>query len=212
MESVKEYVQQSSNVLALHSQIQSCDMILARMQEMLLGFQVRVPPPHTQATPIPIHQNLLTQPPTNTDPITTRRSQADLGGISEEIRHLQEESRAMSVQLQNRRDVEAQLQKFLDKMVLPPDMVATLMGRDVNDAYVEYLLNLNAKIAYVGQAAPAADGSSLDLAPSETQAGKDLAPKLERLRLRAVRFCFGVLGLVLGVCVVGWTRTRRRLR
>lgn len=53
MESVKEYVQQSSNVLALHSQIQSCDMILARMQEMLLGFQVRmwvlglrpVPPP-----------------------------------------------------------------------------------------------------------------------------------------------------------------------
>lgn len=41
MESVKEYVQQSSNVLALHSQIQSCDMILARMQEMLLGFQVR---------------------------------------------------------------------------------------------------------------------------------------------------------------------------
>lgn len=95
----------------------------------------------------------------------------------------------MSVKLQNRRDVEAQLQKFLDKMVLPPDMVATLTGKDVNDAYVEYLLNLNAKIAYVGQAAPAADGSSLDLAPSETQAGKDLAPKLERLRLRAVRFC-----------------------
>lgn len=101
----------------------------------------------------------------------------------------------MSVKLQNRRDVEAQLQKFLDKMVLPPDMVATLTGRDVNDAYVEYILNLNAKIAYVGQGAPAADGSSLDLAPSETQAGKDLAPKLERLRLRAVRGA--------RVCVVG---------
>lgn len=41
MESVKEYVQQSSNVVSLHSQIQSCDVILARMQEMLLGFQVR---------------------------------------------------------------------------------------------------------------------------------------------------------------------------
>jgi hypothetical protein len=40
MESVKEYVQQSSNVVSLHSQIQSCDVILARMQEMLLGFQV----------------------------------------------------------------------------------------------------------------------------------------------------------------------------
>lgn len=59
MESVKEYVQQSSNVLALHSQIQSCDMILARMQEMLLGFQVSVYPHihmHTrspQSKPIP---------------------------------------------------------------------------------------------------------------------------------------------------------------
>jgi hypothetical protein len=41
MESVKEYVQQSSNVVSLHTQIQACDMILARMQEMLLGFQVR---------------------------------------------------------------------------------------------------------------------------------------------------------------------------
>lgn len=150
MESVKEYVQQSSNVLALHSQIQACDMILARMQEMLLGFQ------------------------------------ADLGGISEEIRHLQEESRSMSIKLQNRRDVEAQLQKYLDKMVLPPDMIATLTGKEVNDAYMEYILNLNAKIAYVSQPRAAADGSSLDLAPLATQAGKDLAPKLERLRLKAV--------------------------
>ena len=150
MESVKEYVQQSSNVVALHAQIQSCDMILARMQEMLLGFQ------------------------------------ADLGGISEEIRHLQEESRSMSIKLQNRRDVEAQLQKFLDKMVLPPDMVATLTGKEVNDAYMEYIVNLNSKLTYVTQARPAADGSSLDLAPRETAAGQELAPKLERLRLKAV--------------------------
>lgn len=113
--------------------------------------------------------------------------QADLGGISEEIRQLQEESRSMSVQLQNRREVEAQLQRFLDKMVLPPDMVATLTGKEVNDAYLEYIVNLNAKVAYVGQGSPPADGSSLDLAPRETQAGRDLAPKLERLRLLAVR-------------------------
>ena len=42
----------------------------------------------------------------------------------------------MSIKLQNRRDVEAQLQKFLDKMVLPPDMVSTLTGKEVNDAYM----------------------------------------------------------------------------
>lgn len=150
IESVKEYVQQSSNVVALHGQIQSCDLILARMQEMLLGFQ------------------------------------ADLGGISDEIRHLQEESRSMSTKLQNRRDVEAQLQQFLDKMVLPPDMVATLTGKEVNDAYMEYIINLNGKLAYVSQSTPASDGSSLDLAPQATEAGKELAPKLERLRLKAV--------------------------
>jgi len=150
MESVKEYVQQSSNVAALHGQIQSCDMILARMQEMLLGFQ------------------------------------ADLGGISDEIRHLQEESRSMSIKLQNRRDVEAQLQKFLDKMVLPPDMVSTLTGKEVSDAYMEYIVNLNSKLAYISQTRPAPDGSSLDMAPKETAAGKEMAPKLEKLRLKAV--------------------------
>jgi hypothetical protein len=31
---------------------------------------------------------------------------------------------------------QAQLQKFLDKMVLPPDMVSTLTGKEVNDAYI----------------------------------------------------------------------------
>jgi len=115
----------------------------------------------------------------------------------------------MSVKLQNRRDVEAQLQKFLDKMVLPPDMVATLTGREVNDAYVEYILNLNAKIAYVGQAAPAADGSSLDLAPRETQAGKDLAPKLERLRLRAVRLARVWSDAVMALCAVFRSKSTR---
>jgi vacuolar protein sorting-associated protein 52 len=55
--------------------------------------------------------------------------QADLGGISEEIKHLQDESLSMSIKLQNRRAVEKQLQKFLDRMVLPPDMVATITGK-----------------------------------------------------------------------------------
>ncbi|CBN77348.1 conserved unknown protein [Ectocarpus siliculosus] len=51
--SVEGYKVQSAEVLSLHQQIQGCDAILARMQEMLLGFQ------------------------------------ADLGGISDEIKHLQ---------------------------------------------------------------------------------------------------------------------------
>lgn len=40
VESVAGYVAQSEEVVDLHIQMQSCDSILKRMQEMLLGFQV----------------------------------------------------------------------------------------------------------------------------------------------------------------------------
>lgn len=153
--------------------------------------------------------------------------QADLGGISKEIRDLQDESLSMSIKLQNRRDAESQLQKYLDKIVLPPDMVSTITGKDISDAYIgidisslykmcvqisffkdklllfftcilencntylpfrlpllEYIHALNAKIEYVSMTTPAPDGSSLDLSPLETQAGKVFFWKL------AVAFLF----------------------
>ena len=66
MESVSQYVENNQQVVDLHKQMQDCDAVLARMQEMLLGFQ------------------------------------ADLGGISEEIKHLQDESLSMSIRLRNR--------------------------------------------------------------------------------------------------------------
>jgi hypothetical protein len=40
VESVRDYVSQSEQVIQLHQEMQSCDAILKRMQEMLLGFQV----------------------------------------------------------------------------------------------------------------------------------------------------------------------------
>jgi hypothetical protein len=40
VESVRDYVAQSEQVVDLHNQMQSCDATLKRMQEMLLGFQV----------------------------------------------------------------------------------------------------------------------------------------------------------------------------
>ena len=68
-EAVEQYIEHSPDVVKLHEEMQDCDHVLARMQEMLLGFQ------------------------------------ADLSGISEEIRHLQDESLSMSVKLKNRREV-----------------------------------------------------------------------------------------------------------
>lgn len=38
--SVRDYVAQSAEVADLHGQMQSCDAILSKMQEALLGFQV----------------------------------------------------------------------------------------------------------------------------------------------------------------------------
>jgi vacuolar protein sorting-associated protein 52 len=67
MESVGQYMENSQQVLDLHKQMQDCDAVLARMQEMLLGFQ------------------------------------ADLGGISEEIKYLQDESLSMSICLKNKK-------------------------------------------------------------------------------------------------------------
>ena len=44
--------------------------------------------------------------------------QADLGGISSEIRHLQEESVTLDIKLRNRRGVEKRLNDFLKQVLL----------------------------------------------------------------------------------------------
>jgi len=97
VESVRDYVAQSEQVVDLHNQMQSCDAILKRMQEMLLGFQ------------------------------------ADLVGISDEIKHLQEESLSMNVKLRNRRAVESGLKGFLENVVVPPAMVSHICSGEVSD-------------------------------------------------------------------------------
>ena len=76
MNSVAQYVENNQLVVDLHKQMTECDSVLARMQEMLLGFQ------------------------------------ADLGGISEEIKHLQDESLSMSIRLKNRRSAEDKIHQF----------------------------------------------------------------------------------------------------
>jgi hypothetical protein len=91
MESVREYVGESDNVVYLHNQIQACDVVLARMQEMLLGFQ------------------------------------ADLGGISEEIRYLQDQSLSMNIKLRNRRAAQAKIEGFLENVELPQDLITTVV-------------------------------------------------------------------------------------
>jgi len=149
-ESVAQYVENSPQVSELHRQMQECDAVLARMQDMLLGFQ------------------------------------ADLGGISEEIKHLQDESLSMSIRLKNRKAAEERLRKFIDNSSVSPDMAASIGSPTVNDAFLDAVLNLSKKLKYLQQLTPAKDGSSLDLAPAETFAGRTMLPELEKLKAKAL--------------------------
>ena len=49
--------------------------------------------------------------------------QADLGDISEEIRYLQDESFSMNIKLRNRKLLDKNLSEFIDKTLLPLDLL-----------------------------------------------------------------------------------------
>ena len=149
-ESVAQYVENSPQVVDLHKQMQECDAVLARMQDMLLGFQ------------------------------------SDLGGISEEIKHLQDESLSMSIRLKNRKAAEDRLHKFIDNSSVSPEMAANIAGSSVNDAFLDAVVNLSKKLKYLQQQTPARDGSSLDIAPADTFTGRSMLPELEKLKVRAL--------------------------
>ena len=200
LESVRDYVAQSEQVVELHQRLQQCDDVLARTQETLLGFQ------------------------------------ADLGGISDEIRHLQQQSLSMGVQLRNRRAAEARIGAFLERLVLPPGAARHLCDGDVSDVYLEYVVALNSRLSFAARDTPfhihsaagdgenaakataaapdSADGAEdagdgndesenaapqppsataagntnggIVIKPRETRAGVEYTPQLESLRLRVV--------------------------
>jgi hypothetical protein len=148
--SVAQYVENNQLVMDLHKQMQECDGVLARMQEMLLGFQ------------------------------------ADLGGISEEIKHLQDESLSMSIRLKNRRAAEDKVHRFLENSSINAVMTEHIASPDVNEAFLSSVVSLSGKLTYLQQVAPAADGSSLDVPPADTYVGRSLLPDLEKLKIRAI--------------------------
>lgn len=148
--SVSQYVMKSADIVELHDEVQDCDNLLAKMQEMLLGFQ------------------------------------ADLGGISDEIRHLQDESIGMNVKLKNRRETEDKLQTYLDQVAVAPSLVKTIDEGEVNEAYLHALVTLNGKLRYAALSDPDPSGSSFDLVPSQTAAFNDVEAQLKKLKARAI--------------------------
>lgn len=150
MESVVLYVENSEQVSDLHKKMQECDGVLARMEEMLHGFQ------------------------------------ADLGEISAEIKHLQSDSLSMSIRLKNRREAETLLHKFVENGGIPPWVASTIVSDYISDEFLNAIVLLSDKLKYLEQTEPAVDGSSLDIAPSDTCCGRLLLPEFEKLKIKAI--------------------------
>lgn len=105
-----------------------------------------------------------------------RGFQGDLSNISAQIKFLQDESLSMNVKLRNRKAAETQLSGFIDNLVVPPQLVSSISEGEVNEAYLEYVLELNKKVAFAKQETTAT-----------TSAAADIAPELEKLRRMSVQ-------------------------
>eukprot|EP00164_Ancoracysta_twista_P004504 GFYU01006071.1.p1 GENE.GFYU01006071.1~~GFYU01006071.1.p1 ORF type:complete len:684 (-),score=185.98 GFYU01006071.1:62-2113(-) len=101
--------------------------------------------------------------------------QADLGNISSEIKHLQDESLSMNVKLRNRKAVETNLADFIEDMIIAPELIKGICDGEVNDQYLEYLMTLNKKISFLDS------GSG-----RESLACRDVEAEVGKLRTKAV--------------------------
>ena len=48
---------------------------------------------------------------------------ADLGDISDEIKHLQDQSFELNIKLRNRKALESDLAAFIENLIIPPDLI-----------------------------------------------------------------------------------------
>jgi hypothetical protein len=118
-------------------------------------------------------------------PHNTKQVSYDLGGISEEIRYLQDASLSMSIRLKNRKAAEEKLHTFIANATLSPDLADKIISPDVNEAFLIAVSSLNDKLNYLHQQSVPMDGSSLSFKPSETHTGRTLVPLLDKLKVKA---------------------------
>mmetsp|Transcript_4401 Transcript_4401/g.7830 ORF Transcript_4401/g.7830 Transcript_4401/m.7830 type:complete len:769 (+) Transcript_4401:38-2344(+) len=121
--------------------------------------------------------------------------QADLSGLSGDIRQLQDQSRSLAVQVDNRRDTEEGLRLFLERIVVPPNLAHVVCRGEVDELFLECVKDLEEKYAYVRMTErdlkepDCSDPglvSSAGIPPASTVAGKEMVEHLSKLRLQAV--------------------------
>ena len=109
--------------------------------------------------------------------------QADLGGLSGEIRQLQAKSRTLDVQLKNRKQAEGGLRDFLQHVVVAPALAHTITTGRVNPTFLQAVQELNQIYRHIYSEQPQA--WACDKAPTETAAGQEMQSHVETLRFVA---------------------------
>lgn len=110
--------------------------------------------------------------------------QADLGGLSGEIRQLQGKSRDLDVQLKNRREAEEGLRRFLEHLVIAPTLAQTITTGTVNPVFLQSVQELRQIYQDCYQSVP--QSWSCGKAPIDTVAGQEMQQHVTQLRLVAV--------------------------
>jgi hypothetical protein len=74
--------------------------------------------------------------------------QADLGGISTEIKNLQEQSLSMSISLNNRKELEKRLDNYLKQVILTQEIVNTICNAEIDESFLQAINELREKLRY----------------------------------------------------------------
>eukprot|EP00531_Pseudo-nitzschia_arenysensis_P009294 CAMPEP_0116150094 /NCGR_PEP_ID=MMETSP0329-20121206/19344_1 /TAXON_ID=697910 /ORGANISM="Pseudo-nitzschia arenysensis, Strain B593" /LENGTH=751 /DNA_ID=CAMNT_0003646545 /DNA_START=22 /DNA_END=2274 /DNA_ORIENTATION=+ len=111
--------------------------------------------------------------------------QADLGGLSGDIRKLQETSKRLGIQLHNRKAAAMGLRDFLGRIILSPHLVNTIVKGPVNDQYQEAIQEL-IQLYRDTHEEEKQDWAVENHPPADTVAGKEMQAHIRQLRLVAV--------------------------
>ncbi|KAJ2436165.1 Vacuolar protein sorting-associated protein 52, partial [Coemansia sp. RSA 2424] len=101
---------------------------------------------------------------------------SSLGAINNDIQSLQNDSLSMSVRLKNRVVAEKQLDKIIQGVVVPPEAVRMICDGEVNERYLECLVDINKRIAYMRVHSKQ---------HKRLRVFQEIQPELDRLCLRA---------------------------
>ncbi|CAB9507321.1 protein sorting-associated protein 52 homolog [Seminavis robusta] len=110
--------------------------------------------------------------------------QADLGGLSGEIRSIQDKSRVLAVQYGNRKLAEDGLGQFLSHIVIAPNLAQAITSGPINRVFVEAVREMNTIYQNVHDTKP--QPWSANKPPSQTTAGKEMQIHVYKLRCVAV--------------------------